>query len=51
MPHIIDLSTLVGEDNHLKPEFDCGDHVHFSHDGGEIVANYIKEQLIRKRMI
>ena len=51
MPHIIDLSTLVSEDHHLKPEFDCGDHVHFSSAGGKIVANYIKEQLIRKRMI
>lgn len=51
MPHIIDLASLVGEGNRLKPEFDCGDHVHFSPDGGQKVAEYIKEQLIRKRMI
>ncbi|MFC6177355.1 GDSL-type esterase/lipase family protein [Companilactobacillus huachuanensis] len=51
MPHILDVSELVGKDNQLLPEFDCGDHVHFSAAGGKIIAKYIKEQLIRKRMI
>lgn len=51
MPHIIDLSALVSDYDHLKAEFDCGDHVHFSAAGGKIVADYIKEQLIRKKMI
>ncbi|WP_338215579.1 GDSL-type esterase/lipase family protein [Companilactobacillus muriivasis] len=51
MPHILDISALVGKDNQLLPEFDCGDHVHFSANGGKIIADYIKEQLIRKKMI
>jgi len=51
IPHIIDIATLVSQDNHLKPEFDCGDHVHFSAKGGKIIASYIKDQLIRKKMI
>ncbi|KRN99895.1 SGNH/GDSL hydrolase family protein [Companilactobacillus kimchiensis] len=51
MPHIIDLSTLVSDKSRLKPEFDCGDHVHFSNNGGKIVAKYIAEQLIRKKII
>lgn len=51
MPHIIDLANLVGENGRLKKEFDSGDHVHFSSNGGQKVSEYIKEQLIRKRMI
>lgn len=51
LPHIIDLANLTSENNHLKPEFDCGDHVHFSVAGGKIIAQYIKDQLIRKKMI
>jgi len=51
MPHILDVSALVSQGNQLKPEFDCGDHVHFSAAGGKIIADYVKEQLIRKRMI
>lgn len=51
MPHVIDLATLVEENHHLKPEFDCGDHVHFSKNGGKIVSKYIKEKLIRKKMV
>lgn len=51
MPHIIDLATLVGINDQLKSAFDCGDHVHFSTQGGKMVAQYIEEQLIRKKMI
>jgi len=51
MPNVIDLAKLVEQDGHLKPEFDCGDHVHFSTAGGKLAAKYIEEQLIRKRLI
>lgn len=51
IPHILDLNTLVGQNSKLKSEFDCGDHVHFSAQGGRTIAKYIKEQLIRKKMI
>ncbi|TGD23560.1 hypothetical protein EGT49_05780 [Companilactobacillus suantsaicola] len=51
MPHIIDVASLVADGDRLKADFDCGDHVHFSTDGGKKVAKYIQEQLIRKRMI
>lgn len=51
MPHILDLATLTSENGRLKPEFDCGDHVHFSVEGGKIIAKYIEDQLIRKKMI
>lgn len=51
MPHILDVSALVSQGNQLKPDLDCGDHVHFSAAGGKIIADYVKEQLIRKRMI
>lgn len=51
MPHIIDVANLVGTNGRLKPEFDCGDHVHFSATGGKLVAKFVEEQLIRKRMI
>jgi len=51
IPHIIDIATLVSENGKLKPEFDCGDHVHLSKNGGKIVAKYIEDQLIRKKMI
>lgn len=51
LPHVIDLANLTSENNQLKPEFDCGDHVHFSVTGGKIIAQYIKDQLIRKKMV
>lgn len=51
LPHIIDIASFVGNKGYLKPEFDCGDHVHFSKQGGQLVAQYIEEQLIRKKMI
>lgn len=51
LPHVIDLSPLVEENSQLKPAFDCGDHLHFSQIGGQIVANYIKEKLIRKKLL
>lgn len=51
LPHVIDLADLVEKDGHLKNIFDCGDHVHFSAEGGLLVAEFIQEQLIRKRMI
>lgn len=51
LPHVIDIATFVGEGDRLKREFDRGDHVHFSEHGGRLVAKYIEEQLIRKKMI
>lgn len=51
MPHILDLASLTSDNGRLKPEFDCGDHVHFSAEGGKIIAKYIEDQLIRKKMI
>ena len=51
MPHAIDLASLTSHDNRLKPEFDCGDHVHFSTAGGKLVAKYVQQQLIRQKMI
>ena len=51
MPHVIDIASLVNDDNKLKPEFDYGDHVHLSNEGGKKVAKFVEEQLIRKRMI
>jgi len=51
IPHIIDIAGLVSDQDKLKPEFDCGDHVHLSQNGGKIVAKYIEDQLIRKKMI
>jgi len=51
LPNAIDLAEFVGQNGQLKPEFDCGDHVHFSANGGKLAAKYIEEQLIRKRLI
>lgn len=51
LPHIIDLDDLVSHNVRLKPQFDCGDHVHFSANGGKIIAKYIKDQLLRKKML
>lgn len=51
LPHCIDLSDLVSNGSYLKTDFDCGDHVHFSKNGGKIVADYVKEQLIRQKII
>jgi len=51
MPHVIDLDNLTSEDDKLASNFDCGDHIHFSAEGGQIIAKHIKEQLIRKKMI
>jgi len=51
LPNTIDLASFVGKDGKLKNAFDCGDHVHLSAQGGELVAQYVEEQLIRQRMI
>ncbi|GEO79228.1 GDSL family lipase [Companilactobacillus mindensis DSM 14500] len=51
LPHVIDVASLVDENGGLKPEYDCGDHLHLSQIGGQVVARHIKEQLIRKKMI
>ncbi|KRK81829.1 hypothetical protein LKACC16343_00716 [Companilactobacillus bobalius] len=51
MPHIIDIADFVSNDDKLKPEFDYGDHVHLSNEGGKQVAKFVEEQLIRKRMV
>lgn len=52
MPHSIDLASLTSnEENHLRNIFDCEDHVHFLISGGFIVAHYIQEQLIRRKII
>lgn len=50
-PHIIDLASFVSAGDRLKAEFDCGDHVHLSKQGGQLAAQYIEDQLIRKKMI
>ncbi|MQS75359.1 hypothetical protein FHL06_02985 [Lactobacillus halodurans] len=51
LPNVIDLANFVGKNGQLISTFDCGDHVHFSQAGGKIVADFIKEQLIRKKLI
>lgn len=47
----IDLASFVSNGNHLHSKFDCGDHVHFSQIGGQLISKYIKEQLIIKKLI
>ncbi|AVK63014.1 hypothetical protein C5Z26_02245 [Lactobacillus sp. CBA3606] len=44
----IDVASYVAapaDPARLAPEFDCGDHIHFSATGGQLVADYIASQL------
>lgn len=51
LPNIIDLASFVSSNGKLKEEFNCGDHVHFSKTGGQVIAKYLKDQLVRKKVI
>jgi len=46
LPLTVDLAQFVATaDQRLAPDFDCGDHIHFSAAGGELVGRFLTEQL------
>ena len=47
-PYSIDIANFLADRNDptlLDPQFDCGDHLHFSQQGGEKLGNYITSEL------
>lgn len=51
MTNALDLANFVGSSGKLQPEFDCGDHVHLSNEGGKKVAKFVEKKLVDKNII
>lgn len=48
LPETVDFDQLVTTtDQRLAPTFDCGDHIHFSAAGGELVGQFLINKLLR----
>ena len=47
LTNTIDLATFVCDDSQkkLSPEFDCGDHAHFSEEGGKVIAQFLNNSI------